>query len=85
MKIKSLHNKWKFLCNFFSSVDEVYINVVNKINSEFEKIADLRTKAFDLNTNISITESSIILARTHGVEESKILKNEDDLRSFLFD
>ena len=51
----------------------------------FENIDALRTKAFDLSTNISITESSIILARTHGVEESKILKNEDDLRSFLFD
>lgn len=61
------------------------INVINKINTEFEKIADLRSKAFDLNTNISIIESSIILARAHGVEESKILKNEDDLRSFLFD
>jgi len=68
-----------------AKVDEVYINVVNKINTEFEKIADLRSKAFDLNTNISIVESSIILARAHGVEESKILKNEDDLRSFLFD
>ena len=70
---------------FLAKVDEVYINVVNKINSEFEKIADLRSKAFDLNTNISIVESSIALARAHGVEESKILRNEADLRNFLFD
>ena len=47
---------------FLTTVDEVYINVVNKINSEFEKIADLRTKAFDLNTNISITESITALS-----------------------
>ena len=53
--------------------------------AEFEKIADLRSKAFDLNTNISIVESSIMLARAYGVEESKILKNENDLQSFLFD
>lgn len=70
---------------FLTKVDEIYINVVNKINTEFEKITDLRSKAFDLNTNISIVESSIILARAHGVEEYRILKNEDDLKSFLFD
>ena len=38
-------------------------------------------------TELVIKKSRFIasVARTHGVEESKILKNEDDLRSFLFD
>ena len=70
---------------FLAKVDQAYLNVINKINSEFDKIADLRSKAFDLNTNISIVESSIALARAYGVDESKLIKNEEDLKSFLFD
>ena len=70
---------------FLAKVDQAYLNVINKINSEFDKIADLRSKAFDLNTNISIVESSIASARAYGVDESKLIKNEEDLKSFLFD
>lgn len=70
---------------FLAKVDQAYLNVINKINSEFDKIADLRSKAFDLNTNISIVESSIALARAYGVDESKLIKNKEDLKSFLFD
>ena len=47
--------------------------------------SSLRELAFDVNSNVSIVESSIALARAHNVLEHKILKNEEDLRSFLFD
>lgn len=68
-----------------SKADHAYDVVVKKINAEFDKISSLRELAFDVNSNVSIVESSIALARAHDVPEHKILKNEEDLRSFLFD
>ena len=68
-----------------SKADHAYDVVVKKINAEFDKISSLRELAFDVNSNVSIVESSIALARAHNVPEHKILKNEEDLRSFLFD
>lgn len=70
---------------FTDEIDKAYQSVVDKINFEFDKIADLRLQAFDINSNVSIIESSILLANAYGVEEDKILKNESDLHSFLFD
>lgn len=70
---------------FLLTLDKTYRSVIDKVNVEFDKIADLRSKAFDLNSNISIVESSIALAQNYGVDDSKILRSEEDLRSFLFD
>lgn len=71
--------------DFLKSLDQDYKKVVNKVNCEFDKIENLRKKAFDLKTNISLVESSIELARNYGVSENKILKNEKDLKYYLFD
>jgi len=68
-----------------SKADHAYDVVVKKINDEFDKISSLRELAFDVNSNVSIVESSIALARAHNVSEHKILKNEDDLYSYLFE
>lgn len=70
---------------FLKRIDKTYQDVVNKINNEFDKIEDLRRKAFDPKTNISIIETSIKLAQAYGVPEYKILKNETDLQKYLFD
>lgn len=67
-----------------NQLDDAYKQVVDKINQEFDQIADLRQKAFDVKSNIDLIESSIALARAYGVDESKILKDEDDLYNFLF-
>lgn len=68
-----------------SKADHAYEVVVKKINDEFDKISSLRELAFDVNSNVSIVESSIALARAYKVSEHKILKNEDDLYKYLFD
>lgn len=70
---------------FLSDIDQKYHALVNKINAEFDQIKDLRKIAFDLRSNIDLVESSINLARAYGVKEHKILKNEEDLKAFLFD
>lgn len=68
-----------------SKAEHAYEAVVKKINDEFDKISNLREFAFDVNSNVSIVESSIALARAYNVSEHKILKNEDDLYKYLFD
>lgn len=70
---------------FLSDIDQKYHALVSKITAEFDHIKDLRKIAFDLRSNINLVESSINLARAHGVKEHKILKNEEDLKAFLFD
>ena len=83
---KKLAQKMKdSMSKVISKADHAYDVVVKKINAEFDKISSLRELAFDVNSNVSIVESSIALARAHNVLEHKILKNEEDLRSFLFD
>lgn len=70
---------------FIADIDQKYHALINKINAEFDRIGDLRKIAFDLRSNVDLVDSSINLARAHGVQEHKILKNEEDLKAFLFD
>jgi len=72
------------MSQLLGEVDQAYQAVFNKINSEFDKIASLREQAFDINSNISVVQSSIALARAYGVSEHKVIKNEDELHKFLF-
>lgn len=65
-------------------IHETYQALVDKITQDFDRIASLREQAFDLNSNLCLVESSIQLARLYNVEETKILKNEEDLHDFLF-
>lgn len=74
----------KSMQSFLGEIDEKYQSVVNSINTEFNKIGELREVAFDLQSNIDIVTSSIDLAKYYGVSDEKIIKNEDDLRRFLF-
>lgn len=75
----------KSMQQFIGKIDCQYQDLVNKINLEFDHIKDLRSIAFDIQSNIDLVTSSVNLARMHGVQESKILKNKDDLKQFLFD
>lgn len=70
---------------FLGDINQKYMMLFEKINAEFKKIADFRRIAFDFNSNLDIVERSIDLANLYNVPDVKILKNEDDLRKFLFE
>ncbi|MGG2056329.1 hypothetical protein ABFY48_18445 [Lysinibacillus pakistanensis] len=50
----------------------------------YERFNTLINAAFDFNANkATLAAASILLAQEVGVEEYKILKNEDDLEAFF--
>ncbi|MDO4700838.1 MAG: hypothetical protein Q4A69_09180 [Moraxella sp.] len=73
------------LNDLITKIDVVYQNLIDKIDTEFAKFANLRQLAFDFDTNANLVIASIHLARAYGVPEHKILKSETDLKQFLFD
>lgn len=67
-----------------NKVDSIYQDIIHKINTDFEKISNLQQWAFNTNNNLDLVEASIQLAYAYGVEDNKIIKNEQDLENFLF-
>lgn len=75
----------KSMATFLEKLHGIEREIVEEINRRFDHIADLRAAAFDFENNFDlVVENSIKLAEAYGVEEDKILKDEEDLRSFLF-
>lgn len=59
-----------------------YLSVVIEIRKSLEKFTDLEKLAFDLDVNKAFN-SSVLLAREIGVNESKILKTETDIDGYF--
>ena len=59
-----------------------YLSVVIEIRKSLEKFTDLEKLAFDLDVNKAFN-SSVLLAREIGVNESKILKTEADIDGYF--
>lgn len=57
--------------------------VLNRILSEFAALGELTTAAFNVDNNRQLLEASITLAQAYGVEKDKIIKNADDLDTFM--
>ncbi|NCC62124.1 MAG: hypothetical protein EOM12_14550 [Verrucomicrobiae bacterium] len=70
--------------NFLARLDGNMQKVFSSIELEFDRIGSLTAAAFDIERNCSLVLASIELARAYGVEESRILKTNDDLERFLF-
>lgn len=57
--------------------------VLNRLLSEFAALGELTAAAFNVENNRQLLEASITLAQAYGVEDSKIIKNADDLDAFM--
>lgn len=68
---------------FISKLDDTYINIVKKIELEFDQLGELTKAAFDFNNNKNLLKSSVDLARIYKVEESRIIKNHKELDLFI--
>ena len=62
--------------------EQQYQELLNSFNSEFAVYSSLVEAAFDENINQSF-DNSAALAASVGVEETKILRTEEDIRTFF--
>lgn len=69
--------------DFTRRLDQIERQALERILSELSKLGDLTTAAFNVKNNCQLFEASITLAQAYGVEENKIIKNLDDLDSFM--
>lgn len=69
--------------HFTYRLSEIEQNALNRILNEFAALGALTAAAFNVENNIQLLEASIMLAQAHGVEKEKIIKNADDLDTFM--
>lgn len=70
--------------SILAKVDEAYHDIINKINATYVQYNSLIEAAFDVNANSAVlAAASVDLAIELGVDESKILKNDEDLEAFF--
>ena len=69
------------MSEFTKKLDAISLQVLERINREFDKLGDLTTAAFDPKNNR--LDGSVKLAKAYGVPESLIIKSSDDLDSFM--
>lgn len=78
------HHMDEYMEGLLAKVDNAYYEIIQKIDAVYARFNTLIDAAFDLNVNkATLAAASIQLAREVGVEEHKILKNEDDLEEFF--
>ncbi|MGM5681875.1 hypothetical protein [Citrobacter koseri] len=68
---------------FTCRLSEIEQKALNRILNEFAALGELTAAAFSVENNRRLLEASITLAQAHGVEEAKIIKNADDLDTFM--
>lgn len=68
---------------FTQKLDERTKQVIAFIDAEFEKLGKLTDAAFDMVLNERLLGLSVELARAHGVEEYKIIKDSEALDDFM--
>jgi len=57
---------------------------MQEIERQFKVLGDLTTAAFKIGNNIKLLQMSVLLARSYGVAEHKIIKNSNDLDRYMF-
>ncbi|QIC47158.1 hypothetical protein GAG94_08545 [Lysinibacillus sphaericus] len=78
------HHMDEYMTGLLAKVNNAYHEIIQKIDAVYARFKTLIDAAFDLNANkATLAAASIQLAREVGVEEHKILKNEDDLEAFF--
>jgi len=74
----------EYMAGLLAKVDNEYHKIIKKIDVMYARFNTLIDAAFDVNVNkATLAAASIQLAREVGVEEHKILKNEEDLEAFF--
>lgn len=74
----------EYMSGLLVKVDNTYHEIIKKIDAMYAQFNTLIDAAFDLNANkATLAAASIQLALEVGVEEHKIIKNEDDLEAFF--
>lgn len=74
----------EYMAELLAKVDNAYHEIIQKIDAVYTRFNTLIDAAFDVNVNkATLAAASIQLAREIGVEEHKILKDEDDLEAFF--
>lgn len=66
-----------------SALDEEVRKVVEALDAAFERLGDLTVAAFDLSVNTRLLDTSLSLARAHGVDESLLLKSVPEVDAFM--
>ncbi|WP_160036759.1 hypothetical protein [Paenibacillus sp. An7] len=73
-----------YMAGLLAKVDSDYYKIIQKIDKAYARFNTLIDAAFDVHANkATLAAASIQLAREIGVEEHKILKNNDDLMTFF--
>ncbi|HIF9126990.1 TPA: hypothetical protein ACX6O5_003445 [Photobacterium damselae] len=72
------------VARYTAKLDIASKQALTKINAEFDRLGELTKAAFDFENNLrGAVESSILLAEHYGVEDSKIIRNTNDLDNFM--
>ncbi|MGR5543811.1 hypothetical protein ACP3VZ_01645 [Vibrio sp. PNB22_2_2] len=66
---------------FCAELDAVSKAAIDEIKAKFDALGKLTDAAFDFNNNLAL--ASIELAREHGVRDSEIIKNHNELDDFM--
>lgn len=69
--------------SYIKQLDFEFQEIINRINSEFDKLGHLTETAFDLSLNVSLLSRSVELAEGYGVPSEKIIRNYNDLDDFM--
>lgn len=69
---------------FVDKLDKEYQVKLNELLNKYHKLGELQQYSFDFNINVQLRfVSSINLAKSVGVPEKSILKNEDEIDEYF--
>lgn len=71
------------VAEYAAALDAQQKQVLDDLLARFARLGELTLAAFDVRLNADILASSATLARTYGVEESKILRTTQDVDQFM--
>lgn len=71
------------MSRLLTKIDAAYVDVIRRIDVEFEHLGELTKVAFDLEHNKALLTSSVELARAYGVDEKNIIKNQNGIDKFM--
>ncbi|OXC78747.1 hypothetical protein BSU04_10315 [Caballeronia sordidicola] len=66
-----------------AALDKAVRKVLKSLEQMFDRLGDLTVAAFDLSANTRLLETSLALARAHGVNESLLIRTDSDLDAFM--
>lgn len=76
----------RYMTDLLEEVDDIYYEIMNEIDATYKKFNSLIDAAFDVDANTAtLAAASIKLAKTVGVADEKIIKNEAELEAFFLD